>query len=144
MEKIRAYTLFDITRTNVKPNRYGSTSNKYEPNHQAEQQANFETVLQILGIRSQPENITDPEKKMIPSNCGTWGSDYCTSTKVPVWTFEFTVNHSDVYAGDGGALEKLFSDCQSIPMITGLGEYVNQNTLSVLKHNKNIHFEVVK
>lgn len=144
MMKIRVHTLFDITRTNVRTRRHGELLNDDYLIRQSNQQSNFETVLQVIGIRSQPEDITDPEKKMKILDSGMWGSNYVDKIKVPVWTFDFTVNYQEVFSTGEDKLGKLLQDCQNIPMITGLSEYpLIKNVMSVSSHDKNIYFEVI-
>lgn len=144
MIKIRTYTLFDITRTNVRTRRHGETVHDASLIRQSNQQTNFETVLQIIGISSQPEDITDPEKEMKQLNSGMWGTDYDKKIRVPVWSFDFTVNYQEVFSIGNNSLGKLLQDCQGVPMITDLDEYsLIQNIMSVLSHDKNIHFEII-
>lgn len=107
------------------------------------QQSNFETVLQIIGMRSQPEDITDPEKTMESLSTGNWGTEYRAKTKIPVWKFTFTVSQQEVFSDDGNELGKLIQDCVDIPMIVGLDEWVKiHKTINVTEQYRNIYFEV--
>jgi hypothetical protein len=104
------------------------------------QQSNFETLLQIIGLRSQPENIIDP--KLIESvafDCGTaYTADCC-------WVFYFEVAHGSAFHDDSHKLGHLFADCQGVPMIVGL-ERMCSSMITQLNSSspiyKNIHFEI--
>jgi len=62
--KIRCYTLFDISKTGVTNRR---NSNNPDPKWQKQRntQCNFDTILQVASLRSQPENITDPVESLV-------------------------------------------------------------------------------
>lgn len=141
---IRVTTLFDITRTNVRFRRYGGSVDSHT-DIQRGQQSNFETILQIIGMRCQPEDISDPEKKMVNSrNSINWGTSYSNRVNFPVWSFEFTISHDEVYTNEDGKLGKLLQDCDGIPMITGLEESpMLVNVISVTPTHKNIYFEAI-
>ena len=144
--KIRCRTLFDITNTN-QSNRRGLLEN--EPEHEAVkqrlQQANFETILQIISLRSQPENITVP--KIVPTKLGkdsAWGSAYSSKKPINSWEFEFTVNYRQVFANEQGKLGALLQDCRGVPMIKDLTEWHSvETTLDVSPELRNIIFEIV-
>lgn len=116
---VRCRTLFDITVTGVR----NHTSNSRLPfQDQAgqtvgtdqqwarsrNQQRNWETVNQILSLRTLPENTTLPE--------------YQDTDLGREWRFEFDIpNISTVTEGDR-PLGLLLRDCEAVPMITGLTE----------------------
>jgi hypothetical protein len=52
MESYRLYTLVDITQTNV--------SRGPGNDLKRDQQRNFQTLIQTLGLRTQPLNVTQP------------------------------------------------------------------------------------
>lgn len=144
--KIRCRTLFDITNTN-QSNRRGLLEN--EPDRDAVkqrmQQANFETILQIVSMRSQPENITTPV--LVSTKFGAdspWGSAYRSKKPVNSWEFEFTVNYKQVFANEHDKLGALLQDCRGVPMIKDLTEWHSiETTLNVSPELRNIIFEIV-
>ena len=144
--KIRCRTLFDITNTN-QSNRRGLLQN--EPDHdsvkQRMQQANFETILQVISMRSQPENITEPKVVQTKFGDGSpWGSAYKSRKPINCWEFEFTVNYKQVFANDQGKLGALLQDCRGVPMIKDLGEWHSiETTLDHSDELRNITFEIV-
>ena len=138
-------TLFDITKTNVISRRHAHESRvPPEVAKQRSQQSNFETILQIISIRTQPENITEPEKSMVSLKNSVWGNCYTNKTKIPVWQFIFTVSQ-DYYFNDGESnIGNLLKDSHGIPMITGLDEFSKiKSTVNISEQYKNIHFEVL-
>lgn len=144
MIKIRCYTLFDITKTNVgrrKPNTMESTAEYVK---QRNQQVNYETVIQIISLRSQPENITDPKKQKISANDTKWGSEYKDIyDNQSMWSFSFTVYQSGVFDDGVNELGNLILDCNDVPMITNLEECKSLiSRLNTTVEYKNIHFEV--
>jgi hypothetical protein len=116
---IQCATLFDITETGVR----NHTANARLPFQDLagqdvdtestwvrsrNQQRNWETVNQILALRTLPENISTPV--IAPGDLGL------------TWQFEFDIpNISAVSEGDT-ALSLLLRDCEAVPMITGLRE----------------------
>jgi hypothetical protein len=89
------------------------------------QQRNFETLLQIISLRSQPERISTPTN----SQQG--------------WSFTFEVEAESTYSLDGNTdpFAALYQDCSGVPMLTGLDEA--QEIEPVLKPHENIWFESV-
>lgn len=143
--KIRCTTLFDITKTNVSNRRKNlEISNNTLQNKERNQQSNFETILQVISLRSQPENITDPEKIQLNlEKDARWGKKYKSKNKIFGWTFTFTINHSNVFNLNDDKLGNLLLDCNDVPMITKLEEFENiHNTLSTHIDNCNIYFEI--
>lgn len=134
--------MFDITKTNVSSRRHAfSESSDPETIRQRNQQRNFETLLQIIGLRAQPEEITDPvlvnkqDKKI-------WGTQYKKDSKV--WSFSFNIQFPEVFNNETGPLGNLYLDCDGVPMITGLDETAElKSKLSSSDSNeKNIHFQI--
>jgi hypothetical protein len=138
--KIKCQTLFDITKTNITNRR----RNLEAPDNEnvirlRNQQSNFETLVQVISMRSQPENITDPVISISSRN------QIFTKTKLPkdtkIWSFTFTVESAAVYRKNEIQLGNLVDDCQGVPMITGLDE--TKTILSHLDSDTNITFEVI-
>lgn len=135
--KIKCMTLFDITKTDVSNRRnqlYEGSTGK-----DRNQQRNYETLLQIVGLRSQPEDITEPK---ILKGLDLWGSSYGSKSRKS-WCFSFTVSQKSIFSLDGDELGYLKQDCNGVPMIIGLDEDGGLlSTLNSFGEYKNIHFEV--
>ena len=116
---IQCRTLFDITQTGVR----NHTANARLPfrDHAGQevtterewlrsrnQQRNWETVNQILALRTLPENTTKP--KVLHSDLGQ------------EWQFEFDIPDLAAVSQDNKVLSLLLQDCEGVPMITGLME----------------------
>ncbi len=114
--KIRCRTTFDCTRTGVTGHYRASqvpfVDRSGQPiNSQSDwvrsrnQQRNYETLLQIFGLRTQPLDISDPEH---------------TDS---VWQFEFSVEAPAVFATDSAdPLDGLRQDCAGVPMIADVSD----------------------
>lgn len=129
-------TLFDCSSTGItghfrigqipfKDHNGRDIRNVNDWNRSRNQQRNFETLLQIISLRSQPERISTPKH---------------TSKG---WTFTFEVEAESTFAldGDPNPFAALYKDCNGVPMITGLDEFNDIDP--VLKPNQNIWFESV-
>lgn len=140
--KVKCTTLFDITKTELSNRRkHLSDTISGELLKQRSQQINLETLLQVIGLRCQPEHITDP--KCIEDIAIYWGKIYNTE-KIKMWHFTFVIEHSATFLLDGDILGNLKVDCIGVPMITGLDESVElSKTLDLSSEYKNIHFEVL-
>ena len=115
--KIQCRTLFDCTRTGVtgafRPSeipyrdRAGQPVDNHEHWHRSRnQQRNYETLLQIFGLRTQPQEISQPQ--LIN---GLWQFSFVSESE---GVFDMH-NNPDPLAG-------LLVDCEGVPMVTGLGE----------------------
>ena len=138
---VQCRTLFDITATGVR----NHTSNSRLPfqdqagqavetdqqwTRSRNQQRNWETLNQILALRTLPENTTVPE---------------ITHTEQGrEWHFEFDLpSLSSVSEGDQ-PMTLLLHDCESVPMITGLTETASlAPELRTQDPGANIWFELV-
>lgn len=144
--RIRCITLFDITKTDVNSRRStNGIDDTIAYNKRRNQQINFETILQIINMRSQPEDITTPVK-IIDSfkNSSIWGKKYKSKENISCWAFMFTITHNSVFNDGISELGNLFKDCDGVPMITKLEEWANLETkLNTSAEYKNIHFELV-
>jgi hypothetical protein len=140
--KIRCTTLFDITKTDVSSRRNHLDEGFLKHDKARGQQSNFETLLQIIGLRSQPENISIPE--ITTTRRSHWGTHYRGKT-FKSWTFTFTVDVPSVFKHDGDELGYLKMDCTGVPMITDLDEVhsMESKMLDSSKEYRNITFEVV-
>lgn len=134
--KIRCSTHFDITETGTtghfRPsqvpytNRAGNTiKDLTDWNRSRNQQRNFETITQVLQLRTQIFDVTTPVK----------------NTK---WEFEFEVESDRIYQLDQDMFGILTQDCEDVPMIVGLDdEYTLTPALITSGSQQNIWFEAV-
>ena len=131
--RIQCQTLFDITATGVtghfKPSRIpfpdatGATINSEASwNRARNQQRNWETVTQIISLRTQVD-FTPP------------------ANKNNIWTFEFEIVNDQLFVDDQDPLAVLKTDCANVPMIVGLNESAVNDTVLVV--DKNIWFTIV-
>jgi hypothetical protein len=110
---------------------------------QRNQQSNFETILQIIGLRCQPENITDPVQRAVRLDSDIWGTNYKSKSPVKCWSFVFEVQQPVIYHNETGPLGNLYQDCEGVPMIINLDEWNQiESVISSNKQTKNIHFEI--
>lgn len=142
MTRIRCYTLFNITQTGVLNRRIHQPDQDWIRRRNT--QCNFDTVLQVISLRSQPEIITVPHE--IEYDFSKFGIVYHLPKLgvYPVWKFEFKVQHTSVFDNGSEELGLLYADCQDVPMVELDDQPPLLTThLDVTPRLKNIHFEVV-
>lgn len=131
--KIRVKTNFDITPTGVtghfRPTRLPfndlsgqSISNENEWNRARNQQRNWETLTQLISLRTQVD-YSFPIKKN------------------QQWTFDFNIDSDTVLADGDDPLALLRGDCAGVPMLVGLKE--KRGTDRTLAVDQNIWFEII-
>jgi len=119
--KLSCYTLFDITQTGVvhrsKP---GPEDDPTVWLYKRNTQCNFDTILQVISLRSQPEDIEEPQLIKIKftefQNFG-FLFDQNDDEEFNCWTFNFTVQHPSVFYDGITELGYLYADCDQVPMI---------------------------
>lgn len=138
--RIKCYTLFDITKTNI--------TSRTKPDdgvenwlHKRNTQCNFDTILQIVSLRSQPEVTKEPYKVEIEFD--NFGSLYKEKHVIPCWVFEFEVQHSSVFDNGSDELGALYIDCDNVPMIKTSTDISLSTFLNTGSELKNIHFEII-
>lgn len=136
MITIQAKTLFDISATGVtghfKSNRlpyYDATgqqiTDQHTWNHSRNQQRNFETLIQLLNLRTQIFEITQPVRQQ------------------GAWSFEFQVESPGVF-GEDDNFSVLYNDADGIPMLRNLNENGDLDpVLITLGPRQNIWFEKI-
>jgi hypothetical protein len=122
MQKVECHCLFDITHTGIT----GHTRNMSFPvvdknqNHittsaqlncARNQQRNFDTLLQLIGLRTQIFSIESPEL----CESSLWPGKKC-------WRFSFEIEHNSQWLVDNDEFWVLKQDSHNTPMITGLTE----------------------
>ena len=109
----RGYTLIDITKTDV-------TKFTPELERMRNKQRNWETVVQILGLRTQIMSINQLKTETKDLSQHVFGSDY--RDKQRVWTFEFEVEFENLYLNDQDSYAVLKKDFAQTPVLLGLDE----------------------
>jgi hypothetical protein len=110
-------------------------------------QTNFDTILQVISLRSQPENITEPVQEILifDGEVDIFGFLFDSEDVAQsCWSFEFTIPHDKVYYDGINELGNLLNDCDGVPMIKVGTEWDKlPNFLDTTPELKNIHFEVI-
>lgn len=145
--RITCYTLFDITQTGVlNRSRPGSDVNISEWTYKRNTQCNFDTILQIISLRSQPEVISNPEKIQINfDDFENFGFLYqqVEDELYNCWKFTFEIQHKNVFDNDTHELGALYYDCDQVPMINCKTEMANlSNFLDTTPELRNIYFKI--
>jgi hypothetical protein len=137
--KIRVKTYFDCTATDI-TGHFRATQEPFKDaagqeirdldswTRSRNQQRNWETINQLIALRAQPFDVTVP------------------SSRNGLWSFEFFVENDLVYSGSGQRddFSALMAECQSVPMILGLGESLtNSDKLICQGPDQNIWFEPI-
>jgi hypothetical protein len=115
MDRITVTTFFDITATGItghfKPTRlpcHDATGcaiiDQHSWNHSRNQQRNYETLMQLLSLRTQ---IFDSTVPVLHNNS---------------WSFEFSVEAPGVF-GEDDNFSVLYNDADGVPMLRNLGEH---------------------
>lgn len=137
--KILCKTLFDCSRTGVTGtfrsseipyvDQVGQPVNSQQHwNRSRNQQRNYETLLQIFGLRTQPQEISNPQ---------------CLDG---VWQFEFKIETPGVFDvhSNPDTLAGLKLDCDGVPMMLNLTEKFTLAPLLITQgEQQNIWFETI-
>ena len=124
-------TLFDITATGItghfKSTRIPHHDRAGQPiadqsdwNRSRNQQRNWETVLQCLGLRTQPMNILGPKMMEMFIDEHTFGEMYYGHQRVWCWTFN--IESEGIWKEGTDPLALLHKDFNEVPVIQGLDE----------------------
>jgi hypothetical protein len=107
------YTLVDITAT-------GKTRGNDPDDVERNQHRNWETVVQCMGLRTQPQNIQTPTVIEAELTDYDFGEFYQGHNKI--WQWVWSVEQSEVYDIPGNKLGGLQKDFEQVPVITCLTE----------------------
>lgn len=141
MQKVECLCLFDITATAINGHQrnieypYISKTGTMVNNHQElaqarNQQRNLDTVLQLIGMRTQVFEITDSEITTdIPAEFAWAGTD------VRVWRFTFEVEPLSQWSIDNDDFWILKNDSDRTPMLIGLTETAQMEPWLVTQGN---------
>lgn len=145
---LRCYTLFDISNTGVY-SRKAPNDLKNEDlivwQKNRNRQVNLDTILQVISLRSQPENISGVENLKINfSEFQNFGFLYENEEDQICYKFDFSINHGNVFNDGIDNLGYLFDDCSGVPMIKVGTEWDKlPNFLDTSPELRNIYFEVI-
>jgi hypothetical protein len=134
-QRYSAFTLVDISNSNV-------TNFKSLDTLGYNQQQNLNTLIQLIGLRSQPIHCTVTELNT-QDLVDYWFGNSFTGLHT-VWILEFVSEHTDVFKYLDDDLYFLNADCNDVAFINQLTETVEFNipvfnTLD--KKNKNLYFK---
>lgn len=140
-QRISCYTLFNITQTGVMNRSRPQNDDVNDWINKRNTQCNFDTILQVISLRSQPEVIKIPTKfKLTDQDKIKFGFVYNTEG-LQCWKFEFEIQHHSVF---GEAFSALYKDCDGVPMITCEGQHNDMPLfLNTSVELRNIYFEVI-
>ena len=125
MQIIDVVTYFDCTPTATKsyrklqPGTVNAVGHEIKTiddwNFSRNQQRNWETILQVVGLKTQTLDITNP---------------VCMNRKdKKIWQFSFGIEHEDIYAMGYDKLGLLKQEVHGVPMIVGLNETYKEGFL---------------
>lgn len=131
MNKVICYTLFDCTATGILnhakvtqlplTDQQGNTiSDQAALTRARNQQRNWETLTQLISLRTQV-TVHSPPQILQDASIAVLGLNRKAGR---IWTFEFGSEFADIYDISGEPLAALIQDCDGVPLITGLGEAV--------------------
>ena len=130
-------TFFDITATGVTGHYKSSrvpfrdlTGNNIENelswNRARNQQRNWETITQLISLRTQISELQNPKK------------DKTT------WSFEFESDTPYAFGSETNPTELLLSDSAGVPMLVGLNNIANLTPLLIVSGpDQNIWFDIL-
>lgn len=105
------YTTVDITQTNVR-----IKTNIDDWSLQRNQQRNLDTLIQTIGLRSQPINIKVSQIFDFPS---MYWLGKNLPEKAKIWVMHFDIEHDGAF---GNNCELVLKDLNYVPLINGLSE----------------------
>lgn len=139
--------MFDITKTNVTNKKKlldASVEEVKEWQSKRNTQCNFDTIVQVISLRAQPENITDPKINSDLDNIEKFGFLYENNEQQTYWSFDFVVNYASVFSDGNNDLGALYSDCEGVPMIkTTKSPTIIPASLDISPELRNIYFEIL-
>lgn len=144
---ISCYTLFDITNSKISSRQMPVDMDIETWQHNKNTQSNFDTILQIISLRSQPENISNvtPLKIVFSETNNMFGYLFNKETEeISCWKFTFDISNNQVFSQDNDELKLLYQDCHHVPMIKCKTQWDQVlNFLDTTEELRNIYFEVL-
>jgi hypothetical protein len=132
----QGYTLVDITKTDI-------TQYSVELERMRNKQRNWETVNQILTLRTQLTNIK--QFKTVKEDLINYEFGTAYKGIHRIWSFSFGVEFEDLYGKHDAPYKILEDDFLQIPIIAELDETVNLPSplFYTSGPNKNIYFKTL-
>lgn len=133
---ITCCTLIDITYTGVV-----RSSSDEKLKKKRNQQRNYETLLQVIGLRTQPMLFEKPYAlKYEDLKDYKFGSSF--TGEHTVWVLKFSVEFPDIFRSNDNELGLLEADLNQVPVINGLDETVDLSVpiFSTTYDYKNTYF----
>jgi len=133
LQGFTCYTLVDITRTGVIRNSGDDLARN--------QQRNWETLIQCIGLRTQPQHIAGPESFEVNMDEFEFGEMYTGRQRI--WAMRWAVESTGIYELNNDPFGGLLADFDQVPIITGLDETARFLLPIFYPHGaiKNIYFE---
>lgn len=131
MPRYQITTLVDITKTDA-------TSRSETDQLKIDQQSNFNTLLQAIGLRS---NVTwDSSPKF---DTGSLPDPFDGKAKYWTWTFE--AEREQVFEKDGDPVKLLVEDIHGVPIIGNLTNTadISPEAFQTRGDNINTHFQII-
>jgi hypothetical protein len=127
----KLYTLVDITHTGQHRNEQGKENLRWK-------EQNFNTVLQILGMRA---NVHYDRSPLVTELKGSLAG-FDTDEIIRVWRFDFSTEREFLYEYSGDPVAYLKDDFHLVPYIAGLDEAMEQQyaVFNTADPGKNIAF----
>jgi hypothetical protein len=146
---ITCYTLFDITPTGVvNRNRPVVDEEMLIWLYKRNTQCNFDTILQAISLRSQPEITRMPDKTQIRfDEFIEFGFLFQQQEDefYNCWSFDFEIQHASVFNDGINELGALYNDCDTVPMIKTDTVWDKLPAfLDTTSELRNIYFKVIK
>jgi hypothetical protein len=141
--RIACHTLFDITKTGVlnRARPGGEITDNNDWYRKRNTQCNFDTILQVISLRAQPDVINDPVMNFIDLDTVDYFGYTLKEKNVPVWSFDFEVQHSSVFNDGISDLGALYTDCEGVPMIRCDSQWGKSGEmLDITSETRNIYF----
>lgn len=127
MARYKIITLVDITRTGI--HRVEDDALKRN------QQSNFNSLIQCIGLRSNIEWNTDPKKI-------NGSLPFPFNGKAVHWIWEFDVEREDVFLKDNNSVGLLIDDLHGVPIIANLDNSVDIHPAAFQTKGDNINTHV--
>lgn len=145
---LRCHTLFDITKTGVLNRRIPSNITDVELlelQKKRNRQVNFDTVIQLISLRSLPEEISSVSASKVNfEKFQNYGFLFDQEEDQMSYSFTFSVPHIGVFNNGIDELGALYSDCHEVPMLKIGTEWEKlPHFIDTSPELKNIHFEVL-
>lgn len=128
IQQFTAYTLVDITETNVFNSRTSDTKSY-------NQQQNLNTLIQLISMRSQPINIYVTALSAQDLVNFSFGKQF--SGLHNVWKLNFASEHTDVYKHNEDSVYFLKEDSDGAAFVSKLDETVKFKRSTFETKNKN-------